>query len=108
MLRALVAIDVLYLREHPGTPLLYHSGVVYQREPPGQDDWDPVPIVLERGNGDCEDLAAWRCAELIRLGESASAIPKLVQSNPDGTKLYHILVRRGNGTIEDPSRKLGM
>jgi hypothetical protein len=108
MLDGLVAMNVLYLRAHPRTPPLYRAGIVYHREPPGRDEWATIPRVLEVGNGDCEDLAGWRTAELQRLGEHARAFPKLVRQNPDGTKLFHILVRRGNGTVEDPSRKLGM
>lgn len=55
----------------------------------------------------CEDLATWRAAELQRQGIDAVAFWK-EQILEDGQTLYHILVRWPNGTIEDPSRLLGM
>jgi len=62
-----------------------------------------IPEVMRHRFGDCEDLSAWRVAEL-RLG-GVRAIPWVVQS---GNRLYHVQVRYPDGTIEDPSRRLGM
>jgi len=56
-----------------------------------------------RGGGDCEDLAAWRAAELRIAGEPARVV--VVRSAPG---VLHAVVRRANGRIEDPSRRLGM
>jgi hypothetical protein len=56
LLTALTEIDVLYLRAHPETPLLYESGVVYQEEPPGAEDWANIPMFLKLGWGDCLPL----------------------------------------------------
>lgn len=101
------------LKRH-ALPPLYASGVRYRREKCAvrdgnnfcirrREDW-PVPsIVYQAGWGDCEDLAAWRAAELRLKGEKAFAVPKQA-----GIGLIHIVVRRGNGQIEDPSKKLGM
>lgn len=108
MLDALVAMNIMWLKGHPTTPLLYESGVRYRREPPGHDKWVAVPVVLQRRYGDCEDLASWRAAELAVHGERAKAFPKHVRTYSDGSKLFHIVVRRGNGRVEDPSRLLGM
>lgn len=105
---ALVRIDRDYLRRHPATPPLYQSGVRYQEEPPGVERWAPVGKVLELRYGDCEDLACWRCAELQeRDGERATP---LVERSwlPAVGWLYHVVVRRADGRIEDPSRLLGM
>jgi len=107
MLDALVAMNVLWLQNHRAPPL-YEAGVRYHREPPGRDEWGTIPRVLALKVGDCEDLAGWRAAELQRIGERARAVPKLVRVYPDGSKLFHILVKRGTGQLEDPSRKLGM
>lgn len=106
-LRALVAQNLVYLLEHPDTPLLYDSGIVYQREPPGQEDWQTIPAMLATMNGDCEDLAAWRVAELQAEGEHARIITKSKRM-PSGRTLVHVLVRREDGSIEDPSIMLGM
>lgn len=115
LLPALVALDVDYLREHPDTPPLYRSGIRYQPEPPGQEQWLTIPWCLVRrdmGQGcDCEDLAAWRAAELLLRGERAQAIwSARTSQGPDGKArtVYHIRVRRASGKIEDPSAALGM
>lgn len=78
LLWALVLADVGDLLAAPRTPLLHQSGVEYRAEVPrpgrtGCDDGDgqerflSAPYVQSQGHADCEDLAAWRCAEL-RIG----------------------------------------
>jgi len=108
MLRALTLIDVAELRTHDKIPPLYESGVRYEEEPPGQEDWQDVLTCLKLGIGDCEDLACWRCAELqVRFG--VMAWPTFTyRARPSGGFLYHIQVRYPDGRIEDPSRILGM
>jgi len=106
-LRALVAQNLVWLYCHPRTPSLYDSGVVYEREPAGREDWQTIPVTLERGNGDCEDLAAWRTAELQHQGEKARIITRTKRQR-NGRLLIHVLVMRENGDIEDPSLLLGM
>ncbi len=117
MLAELLARDELFIRLNPRTPLLYESGVFYEREPPGQELWLPIPWVLMRrdiGRGaDCEDLACWRAAELRVRGEPPHWKPENAtvfhtnRMTPKG-RLYHILVRRASGHAEDPSVILGM
>lgn len=113
LLRALTLADIDYLRHHPETPLLYQSGVRYEEEPIGQEDWQDIPTTLELGYGDCEDLCCWRAAEYhVRFG--VPAWPTFVwRHKPNGGLLYHIQVRipGKNGapdSVEDPSRRLGM
>jgi hypothetical protein len=107
MVEALVAANMAYLEAFPRTPLLYESGVRYLEEPRGRDDWQDIPETLARDKtGDCEDLAAWRIAELRMHGESAR--PAVRASVIRGVLTYHIRVRRADGSIEDPSRELGM
>ena len=106
-LRSLVAANVVWLLRHPKTPSLYDSGVEYEREPPGQEEWQTIPALLKSRAGDCEDLAAWRVAELQVKGEPARIITKTKRLET-GKLLIHVLVRRGDGTIEDPSMMLGM
>ena len=82
-------------------PLLYASGVRYKREPKGREQWQSAAELLSSGEGDCEDLAAYRAAELRCEGELA-----FVDIQPTNRGTYHAVVRRGNGQIEDPSRIL--
>lgn len=107
-LNALFQIDCLFLRDYPAFPLLYTTGVRYKAEDPGLEEWRSCPVVLERGKGDCEDLACWRAAEL-RMREGIAAKPKVIrQPSQPGKRLYHIVVSLPNGRIEDPSKRLGM
>jgi hypothetical protein len=113
LLEALTESNVEYLRARPRTPWLYKSGIYYLAEPDGRDDWQDIPDTLERGNGDCEDLATWRCAEWrvrqgvdAQLGITKSDMP--LQSGAALVTMYHIVVVLPDGTIEDPSRRLGM
>lgn len=109
ILLALYSLDVLYLSARPDTPPLYGSGVRYQREPQASrgvvELWDTVPVVLRQGYGDCEDLAAWRAAELSLQG--CFALPVLVEVVP-GSGRFHVVVWRSDGGWEDPSARLGM
>ena len=108
LLRALTAIDIEYLQLYPQTPMLYESGVRYQVEAPGKEEWQDIPTTLEKGVLDCEDAACWRAAEVnVRYG--IKAYPFFISNmRPDGSLLYHIKVRYPNGREEDPSRVLGM
>lgn len=112
LLQALFLTDCLYLRDHPDTPDLYDSGVRYQDEPPGAEDWNDISTVLRLGFSDCEDLACWRAAEL-KMKHGVDAHPDFsyqVKQASDGSALYlyHIFVRLPDGSAEDPSRILGM
>jgi len=86
MMEALVRIDQSHLRQmrhlyqdgkvNSPYPPLYRAGVHYERER-GTEEWLDIPHVLEAASGkpayppgawgDCEDLAAWRTAELREL-----------------------------------------
>ena len=107
LLEALTRIDEMYLRDHPDTPLLYQSGVVYMEEPPGAEDWQDIPVSRALRWADCEDLACWRAAELRVRGVKAKPIFTR-ETQADGTQLFHIQVQLPDGSVEDPSRQLGM
>lgn len=112
LLNALAAINCDILKRDPTIPLLYESGVVYQREAPGVEEWQDIVETLRRGFGDCEDLACWRVAEL-REREGVQATPDFTLRNVEVspgefTKVFHIFVRLPGGLREDPSRMLGM
>ena len=107
LLRCLLDLDVLYLRRHPNTPLLYQAGVRYLRDAPGVEDWQSIPEVRSRGVADCKSLACWRSAELLVSGQRA--YPQFFWRDRDnGGATFHIVVQHLDGTIEDPSRILGM
>lgn len=119
ILEACVLADMLYLSLHKNVKGLYESGVRYEEEPHWSFEGEPVeefatiPIIIDRGWGDCDDLAPWRVAELRYAAREAAKIriqwqrPTL-PNGKKGRKYFHIVVRRANGAIEDPSAKLGM
>lgn len=99
-----------------------HDPAVYTREERGHEEWQTAILLVRNGQGDCEDLAAYRAAELICEGETkARAVPMRTRAG------WHIVVRRGCarscgrgegasshaigchfGKLEDPSKNLGM
>jgi len=111
LLWALIALNLEYLKKNPGTPSLYKSGVRFIREREGEELWPTIGEVIKAGGGDCEDLAAWRVAELRNSGIPARPAwrHRLVRM-PSGQEatLYHILVFIPGRGYEDPSRLLGM
>lgn len=100
-------------------PPLYESGVVYGAEV-GFEEFADAHTCFARQVGDCDDLAAWRLAELqeeharaLVRGERNRLSPwpdvQLVSKPINGEQvLVHVLVRDWDGTVEDPSRVLGM
>ena len=56
----------------------------------------------------CDDLSPWRVAELREHGEPAKIRIQWKKHPETGQKLFHIVVRRADGSIEDPSLLLGM
>ena len=115
LLNALTEINVDWMRSLAGVglplPLLYSSGFRYQRENykgPHPEDWRDCLEVVRRRGGDCEDLCAYRAAELrARFGEPAAKCAFVEVPRRSG-RLFHIVVLRQNGAMEDPSRELGM
>jgi hypothetical protein len=91
-------------------PPLYSGALRYIEEDytsEHPEDWLDWVEVNQQGGGDCEDLAAYRAAELIVNGETARPVFHRVLL-PDGRTLFHIFIERANGVLEDPSRLLGM
>lgn len=76
-----------------------------EANPPGQESFDIPQTVIKRGTGDCDDLAPWWAAELRYSGVDPDAQAEVYQSGP---KRFHVVVRRGDGTADDPSRWAGM
>lgn len=80
-------------------------GVQWKPEPPGEEHFDHAKTVLQRKWGDCDDLAPWQAASLRHTNEDPQAKAIVYQSGP---KRWHAVVQRGDGTIEDPSKRAGM
>jgi hypothetical protein len=79
--------------------------VRWQPEPPGDEHFDDAKTVLQRGWGDCDDLAPWLAATLRATGEAPDARPFVYQSGP---RRWHAVVDRGDGKVLDPSKWAGM
>jgi hypothetical protein len=119
LLQALVQINLAYLA-HTRAPPLYRSGVIYRFQchpdvantggqcPP--DAWQDIPRTLELGAGSCNDLAAWRVAELVNSRSDPHAgIYVRAKEAPGFGTIYHVIVKRNGGQFfEDPARILGM
>lgn len=107
--QALVVINLAFLEQVPHVPFLLDSGVVYREERNGEELLD-IPAVLRQGHADCEDLAAWRAAELIHNGvpawiECSFAPTRAKRRGPQYD--YHLFVGTPFGP-QDPSVQLGM
>lgn len=106
-LEVLVINNTSYLERHPRVPGPYESGVRYHLEKEGHEDWLGVEALLARGLGDCEDLASY-LASWYRARKGIFAKVVLKRFSKGGKVWYHAVVKLPNGTIEDPSAKLGM
>ena len=104
LLYGLARLSALQIRDGRVTVRLYEAGIQYRREPLGREGWQSAHQTMLRGDGDCEDLVAWRVAELWILGESGAS-PRCYAPRQG---LIHCVVRRANGSSEDPSKILGM
>lgn len=127
LLDTLMRANMLIMKsEARPLPLLYQSGVRYQAEPRGVEDWRDCIEVVKRMRADCEDLAAYRAAELrVRHGMNARPRFKFWQDPNNLEQRYHCVVQyslpMGGFTTpqhaknvspgiweEDPSKVLGM
>jgi hypothetical protein len=81
------------------------QGIKWQPEPPGDENFDHGGTVFKRGWGDCDDLAPYHAASLRNSGEDPAATAIVKRTGP---KLWHAVVRRGDGSIDDPSKRAGM
>lgn len=110
MAEGLVLLNVWYfevgIANGVELPPLYDSGIVYRREPAGREWWESagdVRSMASSRSGDCEDLAAYRAAEL-RVFDGDEDAYVMVIRNRRGN--FHAIVCHGDGTLEDPSRIL--
>lgn len=106
LLNTLISLNQAYLEKHATLPL-YQSGVRYGRT----QVWECIPALYARGYGDCKSLSAALIAEYRRQGKLCEPVFRWQKSRdplrPNDID-YHILVLLGDGTFEDPSKRLGM
>ncbi len=81
------------------------AGVRWAPEPPGAEHFDHADRVVRRKKGDCDDLAPYEAASLRHTGEDPDAVAEVYRSGPTR---WHAIVRRGDGSMSDPSRRAGM
>lgn len=85
-------------------PPLYESGVRFRPDPyqgSGVENFKLPNAVYADGWGDCDRLVIYRIWELLCAGEPATCRSEWVDN------AVHVLVRRKNGQLEDPSIILG-
>lgn len=101
-LGALVFLNRLLIQQKLVGPI-YSSGVVYRHEPPGVEEFADALTCTQRGWGDCDDLAAWRVAELNEMGIAATL---RFEAAPVRRRdwLVHCVVALPDGSREDPTK----
>lgn len=101
-LEALVYLNRILIRKKMVGPI-YSSRVVYRLEPVGVEEFADALFCTQRGWGDCDDLAAWRVAELQEMGINATLH---FDARPRGHSswLVHCIVRLPDGRLEDPTK----
>jgi hypothetical protein len=104
LMESLVCHNVLWLLAHPSTPKIYQADVIYIEEV--GEIWKDIPHIIVDRDGDCEDLACWRVAELRLAGINAR--PYIKWRIVGGQDRMHALCLWPDGRVEDPSKALGM
>ena len=102
LLEGLVRLDLAQLRRGLAPPI-YQSGVRYEREPRGHEQWQTAVQANRTKRADCEDLSAWLAASYRLVGVDAACVVRDVAPG-----LKHVVVQLPDGSIEDPSARLGM
>ncbi|MCB9759107.1 MAG: hypothetical protein H6739_04645 [Alphaproteobacteria bacterium] len=129
LLNWLARENAILLGEQPDLPLLYDSGVRYERE--DDEVWCDFVNLLAQGHEDCDALAAARAGELMARGWKAlragdegyeaarwrrprrikAEVMLTTRTRPGEPGLYHCIVRYrvgGRWYRDDPSARLGM
>lgn len=106
-LEAVTRLNESMLRkgDTPTSDQLIASGARWKPEPPGQEHFDHGGVIAARGHGDCDDWAPLHAATLRVTGEDPGATAVVRRSGP---QRWHAIVRRSDGTIDDPSLAAGM
>jgi hypothetical protein len=98
-LEGLVQADIVLIRSGLVPPYPHDTNVIYQLEPPGEEDWKLAHNGIRDGWMDCEDIAAWVVAGDRVTGQDPGARVVLIKTGPN--KLHAVVMHTGGG-IEDP------
>lgn len=106
-LEAVTRLDeqLIRARDVPTWEGALKKGVQWRPEPPGDEHFDHAGLVMKRGWLDCDDAAPYAAGSLRAQGIDPGARAIVRRS---GAKRWHAVVRRSDGTIEDPSLDAGM
>jgi hypothetical protein len=104
-MEAVTRLDEHMIRAGDAPPWSPDLGVRWRPENFGEEHFDHAAEALSRGWGDCDDLASWKAATLRASGEDPGATARVV---PSGPSMYHAIVHRSDGSIDDPSVEAGM
>lgn len=86
--------------------VLESGGVKWQPEKFVDGEHFDLPAIAQaRKWGDCDDLAPWYAASLRASGDDPAARAVARRSGPNR---WHVVTKRSDGRIEDPSRWAGM
>lgn len=97
--------DMIQSGVAPTSNQLIEQGARWQPEKPGEEHFDHGALIASRGHGDCDDWAPLHAATLRVTGEDPGAAAIVRQSGPHR---WHAIVRRSDGSIDDPSLAAGM
>lgn len=81
------------------------AGAIWRPENLGDEHFDHGGTIASRGWGDCDDWAPLHAATLRASGKDPGAKTIMV---PSGPNTFHAIVKRSDGSIEDPSVAAGM
>jgi hypothetical protein len=104
-MEAVTRLDEHMIRSGDAPPWSPDLGVRWRPENFGEEHFDHAVEALQRGWADCDDLASWKAGSLRATGEDPGATARVV---PSGPSMYHAIVQRSDGSIDDPSVEAGM
>ncbi len=112
LFEAQTLIGAAWLKRNPEAPLLYASGVYYEREG-APERWYDIPSIIRRGRDDCEGLAVYLAAELRTrspnsVGKKRRPCACVVLKHTRKGIWHAVVEDKTTGEFFDPSRKLGM
>jgi hypothetical protein len=97
--------SMLAANEIPTFETQLKRGLKWKPEPWGEEHFDHGAELARRGWGDCDDLAPLLASSLRHSGEDPGATAIVKRTGP---KMWHAVVKRSDGTIDDPSKRAGM
>lgn len=106
-LEAVTRLNESLLKSNAVPPFetLLKRGLKWKPEPWGEEHFDHMATLAQRGWGDCDDLAPAHAASLRHSGEDPKARAVVRRTGP---KMWHAVTERGDGSIDDPSKRAGM